>query len=710
MTFRSPSSDPGPVLTAFAQLADARSVESRRSSMGLSLAAAGLLFLALGVACIDTSSIPAPVPETESLEWRKVVAEPARPPVLSDFAMAPLGDKVVLFGGSPSAGAFDEGSDTWEWNGRAWTKLDPPVRPPALADHAMATLGNKVVLFGGRHLGLKGGTAPGPMGEPGAPGDEDRFDENWEWDGTTWTRLKPPSSPPGRTHAAMATLGNKVVLFGGQGVTGELLNDTWTWDGTTWTRLDPASPPPPRTAHAMATLGNKVILFGGRPVDYGDATGAGPAAGEAGIPARGHLFDDTWEWDGTNWTQLVPPSSPDARQGHAMATLGNTVILFGGTAEDGATGPLGDPWQWDGTTWTQLDPHCCWPPKRSGHAMATLNGTIVLFGGDTATAVLDANGVFETAPVNDTWEWDGEIWLPRLVSPTGDSPYGNATVVLDGKAVLFMGDFVRGSAWEWDGIGWTALAAPTLSPCRFWGGAMAVRGDKIVLFGGVDDAAATTCEWDGTRWSVRPTPTSPPGRTGHAMAALGGRVFLFGGSADLPAPIRPPDKAGSSGADTSAAASLSEGVTWEWDGATWTELSPPVNPPARRDHAMVTVGNKIVLFGGKGVDGPLNDTWEWDGSTWTSLASPSSPPARAGTALATWNETVVLFGGSDGDVTTPMAFHDTWVLKGGTWTQLTPITYPPARSGHLMASVNGEIVLIGGSSDQDTWLLGSPAK
>jgi hypothetical protein len=264
-------------------------------------------------------------------------------------------------------------------------------------------------------------------------------------------------------------------------------------------------------------------------------------------------------------------------------------------------------------------------------------------------------------------------------------------VALDRKAVLFMGGFHRGSAWEWDGIGWTALGAPTLPPCLLWGGAMAIRDDKIVLFGGGDGAAPTTCEWDGTRWSVRPTPTSPPGRTGHAMATLGSRVILFGGN-------------------TSAAASSAEGVTWEWDGATWTELSPAVNPPARSAHAMVTVGNKIVLFGGMGVAGPLNDTWEWDGSTWTSLASPSSPPARAGTALATWKETVVLFGGSDGDVTTPTTFHDTWALKGGIWTQLTPITYPPARSGHLMANVNGEIVLIGGGADTDTWLLGSPAK
>jgi hypothetical protein len=368
--------------------------------------------------------------------------------------------------------------------------------------------------------------------------------------------------------------------------------------------------------------------------------------------------------------------------------------------------------------------------------MATLKGKIVLFGGDAATALQTATDVF--LPAADTWEWDGEVWLPRVVSPTGDSPYSNKMVVLDGKALLFMGDFDRGSAWEWDGIGWTALGRPTRLPDGIWGGAMASRGDKIVLFGAFDraDTMTDTWEWDGTGWSVRPTPTSPPARTGHAMAALGDKLFLFGGTADLP----PPDpsgrmgaagasgaggsgasgsgaSSGAGGAGTSAEASRGEGVTWEWDGVTWTKLSPPVSPPARTDHAMVTVGNKIVLFGGMGVAGPLNDTWEWDGSTWTSLASPSSPPARVRTALATWNDTVVLFGGSDGDANTPTDFHDTWALKGGIWTQLTPITYPPARSGHLMASVNGEIVLVGGfvggsfvGADKDIWLLGSPGR
>jgi N-acetylneuraminic acid mutarotase len=292
--------------------------------------------------------------------------------------------------------------------------------------------------------------------------------------------------------------------------------------------------------------------------------------------------------------------------------------------------------------------------------------------------------------VNETWEWDGEVWLPRLVSPR----VGAMTMMAVGdKAVLygeFNGEFNSvTTAWEWDGALWSELGLSARPP---FSGAMASRGDKVVLFGGVDpggngNTSTQTWEWDGTRWSLRPTAVSPPALQGPTMAALGNKVVLFGGLSGSP--------------------NLPLGETWEWDGATWTKRTPAVSPPAGLAGPMVTVGDRVILFGGQGASGFLNDTWQWDGSTWTRLASPISPPALYGFALASLNKTVVLFGGFD--TTGGGGFketHDTWALTGGSWTQLTPMTYPPARSFGAMAGVGGEIVLFGGASHNDTWLLG----
>jgi N-acetylneuraminic acid mutarotase len=298
-----------------------------------------------------------------------------------------------------------------------------------------------------------------------------------------------------------------------------------------------------------------------------------------------------------------------------------------------------------------------------------------------------------TSRVNETWEWDGEVWLPRLVSPTG----GGTMMAVGGKALLY-----SNTVWEWDGAVWVALATSARPPVRNYS-ALAPRGDKVVLFGGYDSdgkASTETWEWDGTRWSLRSTAVRPPGQ-GYATASLGNKLVIFGGST---IPGTSPD-----------GSSIALGDTWEWDGVTWTQRTPPFSPPAPSGtYAMVTVGDRVILFGEAGI-GQIGasgrsygiDTWEWDGSTWTSLASPVSPPARYGFAVATWNQTVVLFGGWDfiGGAGEPS--HDTWALTGGEWTQLTPMTYPPEGNA-VMAGAGGEIVLLS-VTNGDTWLLGEQA-
>jgi hypothetical protein len=71
------------------------------------------------------------------------------------------------------------------------------------------------------------------------------------------------------------------------------------------------------------------------------------------------------------------------------------TVLFGGY--DVYSGPVfGDTWEWDGTTWTQQSN--TGPSKRYDHAMAydVARGVTVLFGGDSGHSL------------GETWEWDGD--------------------------------------------------------------------------------------------------------------------------------------------------------------------------------------------------------------------------------------------------------------------------------------------------------------
>jgi hypothetical protein len=96
-----------------------------------------------------------------------------------------------------------------------------------------------------------------------------------------------------------------------------------------------------------AALDNRLILFGGFDV-------------QSGLD-----LDDTSVWDGTNWSSLSV-SGPNARDTSAMATLGEMIVLFGGT---NGLQDFGDTWIWDGTSWSS--PSVTGPSARSGAAMNT---------------------------------------------------------------------------------------------------------------------------------------------------------------------------------------------------------------------------------------------------------------------------------------------------------------------------------------------------
>jgi hypothetical protein len=271
--------------------------------------------------------------------------------------------QVVLFGGYSNG----ELGDTWLWNGTTWTQQSPATNPPARSQSAMVydAAQSQVVLFGG----YLSNTAPF------------RSSDTWVWNGTTWTQQSPATSPSARADHAMAydAAQSNVVLFGGFTDNGTTLGDTWVWNGTTWTQQSPAPSPAARFFHAMAydPVHNQVVLFGGQPSISGGA------------------LNDTWVWDGTNWTQMSPANSPPARYGHTLVydAQRGQMVLFGG--ENANNAYLNDTWVWDGTNWTQESPAAS-PAARSFHNAAydAAQGQVVLFGG------LGGSSLF-----NDTWVW-----------------------------------------------------------------------------------------------------------------------------------------------------------------------------------------------------------------------------------------------------------------------------------------------------------------
>ena len=267
--------------------------------------------------------------------------------------------QVVLFGGF--GGSYL--NDTWLWTGNNWTQANPATVPPARAAFAMAydPVHGQVVMFGGL-------TGTGRIGD------------TWLWNGTNWTQASPANSPPARGNEAMVydPATSQLLLFGGVSAGGTYINDTWVWDGTNWIQQSPVNSPAARAVASIAydAATSQVVLFGG--------------SGNSGD------LNDTWVWNGTNWIQQSPVNSPSARDGAGMdydpAT--NQIVLFGGEDESTSTF-LNDTWLWNGTNWTQ-DTTAVSPPARvieNGMVYDTASAQMVLFGG------------YNNNDLGDTWEF-----------------------------------------------------------------------------------------------------------------------------------------------------------------------------------------------------------------------------------------------------------------------------------------------------------------
>ncbi len=300
-----------------------------------------------------------------------------------------------------------------------------------------------------------------------------------------WTQKQDVGPSARGAHAiAYDAARQRVVLFGGRAGGGTLQADTWEWDGADWTQVADTGPDA-RSGHALAYDSNRQRVGalrrrggGSRPARRHLGVGRHgldpgrrhrprcpqrtrarlrlePPAGRA-LRRRGGgaaLRADTWEWDGTDWTQ-VADTGPDARSGHALAYDSNRqrIVLFGGEAAGSAL--RADTWEWDGADWTQVAD--TGPGPSLAFAMTFGAGATLLFGGVTSPPP----PVAAEALSRLSWEWDGAHWTLR--QDMGPAPRWGHALAFDsarGRAVLFGGfsalpadpgvaDSVLADTWE----------------------------------------------------------------------------------------------------------------------------------------------------------------------------------------------------------------------------------------------------------------------
>ena len=274
-----------------------------------------------------------------------------------------------------------------------------------------------------------------------------------------------------------------VVLYGGgsDDPSNPFPRTLWAWNGERWQCLDENGPPGRRDAFLGYDPARKrLVLFGGRSMTR---------------DRQMHFFRDTWEWDGTVWTQ-VDSSGPAPRIHGAIAYDAGRkgiVVHSGGGAND----LLRDTWLWNGSRWDSL--RVVGPPGIGNSMFSTPNGIVVL------SAMRDSAPECSGLMRAQLHELRADGLAP--LGPKGPcySPQAPAAQTATGF-LLFASWEPRNASITWlfsDGA-WRQAA--TSAPRRR--GSQAAYDEarkRVVVFGGDDDTGllGDTWEWTGTEWIRR---------------------------------------------------------------------------------------------------------------------------------------------------------------------------------------------------------------
>lgn len=516
-----------------------------------------------------------------------------------------------------------------------------------------------------------------------------------------WEELAPPRR---YKHAsAYDALRRRVVIFG------DGRPSVWTYPidaPCDWSMLPTNGTGPSKDCQSAVydSIGDRVLAFGG---DFSDEVFQLPLGRSS------------------TWSVLETEGErPYARGGNTLVydPRRNRVVLFGGGDPYFGGGYYNDAWELElsGTPrWSRLAPSGTPPTGRGRHAAVydPIRDRMIVFGGEVGYS-----------PSSETWALSfspSPAWSPIITTGPVPEPRLGAAAVFDadqdrmlvsgglntfytegGSPISDLVALNLGGTPAWSGLlGWNAAG-----PRPRYGASLAYDRDRgrAIVYGGQAKDDLCSDSWiahlDGApRWEL--ASGSPRGRTRATMVfdVARDRPILFGGYAAFFSVL---------------------GYTWvfgdvfAYSSCGWRPLTAEPGP-ARADHSSILDPDRdrMVVFGGTDLGTVFNDVWSLslgDPVVWERLTPVGDPPParrRHTAVLDPGRARMIVFGGFGENG----FLNDTWALTlepTPSWERILPLgEAPPARLAHaaIYDPVRDRMVIYGGGGAAgnlvDIWAL-----